>query len=152
MKTLSVLSFVWVLTGCATSGTQMQAGCEARFRQFQEIYWCTHDAVVARNPGILSDPRAKLYLLKGEQLAQQVDSGKISSLDAKVEWQGLYVQLKSAKDQEIMAMTALTLRSIEASRPVSPPVATVPSAALRAPQQVNCTSTVGARTISTSCQ
>jgi hypothetical protein len=61
-----------LLVGCATSGTEMQAECEARYAKFPDIFNCTHDAVMARNPGIMRDARAKLYLLRGEQLAGQV--------------------------------------------------------------------------------
>jgi hypothetical protein len=58
-----------LLAGCAASGTEMQAECEARYAKFPDIFNCTHDAVMARNPAIMRDARVKLYLLRGEQLA-----------------------------------------------------------------------------------
>ena len=133
------------LTACATSGTQMQAECESRHNLFSEIFQCTYEAVASRNPSILQDARAKLYLLRGEQLAIQTLEGKVSSLDAKVSWQQLYVQLKSARDQEIMAIMNATSRSLEASRATAPQI-TNPA------RSVNCTSTKLGSTAYTTCQ
>lgn len=158
-----------LLTGCATSGTELQAECEALHGKFPDVYRCTYDAVAARNPRILKDARAKLYLLRGEQLAQQVESGKLSSLDAKVAWQQLFVELKAANDQEVMAaigamsqaMTAGAAAARAATPPTQPMVVTAPAAPplaviaptpplLQTPVQVNCTSRIeGNRVIST---
>jgi hypothetical protein len=126
----------------------MQVECEARFDKFPDIYRCTHDAVVARNPAILQDARAKLYLLRGEQLAQEVDAGQRSNIDAKVEWQRLYVELKTAKDQEIMSALAAMPRSpalVPAAAPTASPTPTVVNS------QVNCTSNLLGGTVYTNC-
>lgn len=159
-----------LLAGCATSGTEMQAECEALHSKFPDIYHCTYSAVAARNPRILKDARAKLYLLRGEQLAQQVDDGKLSSLDAKVAWQQLYVELKSANDQEVMAaissLSQVMAASAAAMRAATPPpqsmiyaAPTTPSAPPtiapismfpKPPTQINCTSRIeGDRVVST---
>jgi hypothetical protein len=60
MKKLLSLSVISLLVGCATSGTQMQADCEEKYKDFTEIYQCTYDSIVAKNPKILKDPMAKL--------------------------------------------------------------------------------------------
>lgn len=132
------------LASCATSGTEMQAECEAKFREFPEIFQCTYDAVASRNPGILKDARAKLYLLKGEQLTREVTEKKISSLDAKVAWQRLYVELKTAKEQEVAESLSSLSRSLESARS---------RAASPAPtMSVNCTSTRLGSSVQTTCQ
>lgn len=95
-----------VLAGCAT-GTQMQAECEGRFNHFPDIFQCTKDSIAQRNPRIMQDARAKMYLLRGEQLVQSVVEGKMSSLDARVEWQKLYVQLRGDAESEAARNAAI---------------------------------------------
>jgi hypothetical protein len=90
------------MSACATTGSEMKAECEAKFTKFPEIYRCTFDAVAKRNPDIMNNPRGKLYLLKGEQLAQEVESGKLSDIDAKVIWQEQLVKLRSENDKAIL--------------------------------------------------
>jgi hypothetical protein len=85
-----------LIAGCAT-GTAMQGECETQHTSFPEIYRCTYDSIAKRSPNILQDGRAKLYLLRGEQLAQEVADGRMNSLDAKVLWQQLYVELKKCQ-------------------------------------------------------
>ena len=94
----------------------MQRECESTFREFPEIFQCTYENVSKRSPEILKDARAKLYLLRGEQLAMEVIQQKITSLDAKVSWQKLYVELQTAKDQEMAAAISSISRSIEANQ------------------------------------
>ncbi len=105
-----------VLASCATSGTEMQAECEAKFQEFPEIFQCTYENVVGRNPRILQDARAKLYLLRGEQLAVEVLEKSTSTLSAKVSWQRLFVELKTAKDQEMAGAFEAVSRGLEATR------------------------------------
>lgn len=148
MKKLICTSLVILLSACATSGTEMQAECEGQYTKFSEIYWCTYEAIAKRNQSILTDARAKLYLLRGEQLAQEVDDGKISSLDAKVLWQKLYVELKTAKDQEIAAGLSSLTRSIELSRAAFPTV----TPTLAPSPQIHCTSQSVGHSVFTNCQ
>ena len=79
------------LSACVGVGTTIQANCEAQYTEFPAIYQCTHDHIVKKDPSILRDQRAKLYMLRGEQMAQEVKEGKLSSIDAKVRWQKLYI-------------------------------------------------------------
>jgi hypothetical protein len=108
MKIIFLMFLCVVISSCAVSGTEMQAECESQFREFPEIFQCTYENVASRNPRILQDARAKLYLLRGEQLAIEVLEKKITNLEAKILWQKLYVQIKTAKDFE----TALAIQSI----------------------------------------
>jgi hypothetical protein len=86
----------------------MQAQCEAANpASFPSMFSCTQSAIMARNPGIMGDARAKLYMLRGEQLAAQVTAGKITDLDARVEWQRLFVELRQARDAEVFQMMAV---------------------------------------------
>ncbi len=123
----------------------MQAECEAKFREFPEIFQCTYDNVASRNPRILQDARAKLYLLRGEQLAVEVLEKKTGNINAKVAWQRLYVELKAAKDQEMAAAFDSISRSLEATR-----LQTLQQKQLN--RTVNCTSNrIGSSTYTT-CQ
>lgn len=140
MKKLFLL-LCTLLAGCAT-GTMMQAECESKHSQFPDIYRCTYDSIAQRSPHILQDGRAKLYLLRGEQLAQEVTEGRMSSLDAKVLWQQLFVQMKSAKDAESLAATDAVSRYLMATRAARP----APS------QTVNCSSTKIGNTVDTTCR
>lgn len=130
-----------VIIGCAT-GTAMQAECESQHTKFPAIYQCTRDSIATKSPNILQDGRAKLYLLRGEQLAQEVNEGRMSSLDAKVLWQQLYVELKSAKDNDSLAAMDSVSRYLAASRTARP---------LQTPN-VNCTSTQYGNTAYTNCR
>lgn len=139
MKKLLLMACV-LIAGCAT-GTAMQGECEAQHTNFPDIYRCTYDSISKRSPNILQDGRAKLYLLRGEQLAQEVTDGRMNSLNAKVLWQQLYVELKSAKDTESLAAMDSVSRHLAASRTAQPPQAT----------SVNCTSTKYGNTVDTNC-
>lgn len=125
-----------VIAGCAT-GTAMQAECESQYTKFPDIYQCTRESVATRSPYILEDGRAKLYLLRGEQLAQEVIDGRMSSLDAKVLWQKLWVELKGAKDRESLERMDSVSRYLAASRKANP---------------VNCTSRQSGNTVDTTCR
>jgi len=116
MQRISSILIVTMLASCAISGREMQAECETKFRGFPEIFQCTYDNVASRNPSILQDARAKLYLLRGEQLAVEVLEKKTSNISAKVAWQQLYVELKAAKDREMAAAFDSISRSLEAAR------------------------------------
>lgn len=95
---------ILLLSACATSGTQLKAECEAKYTKFPDIYRCTYDAVVKQRPDILSEPKGRLYLLRGEKLAHDVESGKISDIDAKVIWQEHLVKLKAERESEAAAV------------------------------------------------
>jgi hypothetical protein len=124
-----------VLAGCAT-GSQIQAQCEARFERFADMYRCTASEIAKTAPSITNDARAKLYLLRGEQLAEQVERGQISNIDAKVAWQQLFVELKSASARDIA----------NALQAMPRPVPTTRSPA------VTCNSQVIGSSIATNCQ
>ena len=123
----------------------MQAECEVKFKEFPDIFQCTYDNVVARNPRILEDARAKLYLLRGEQLAVEVLEKTRSSLSAKVAWQSLYVELKGAKDREMATAFESISRNLEATR-----LQNIQRS--QANRTVNCTSNRLGSSVYTTCQ
>ena len=123
----------------------MQAECEVKFKEFPDIFQCTYESVVARNPRILLDARAKLYLLRGEQLAVEVLEKKTSSLSAKVSWQRLYLELKAAKDQEMAAAFESVSRSLEGAR-----LQNIQQS--QANRTINCTSNKLGSSVYTTCQ
>ncbi len=158
MKSATIASLALSLAACAGPGSVIQAECEALHTEFSPMYWCTRQTIAARSPGVMSNDRAKLYLLRGEQLAREVDEKRISSLDAKVLWQELFVSLKAANDQEANAAAASMARGLEAARaayqpPLQPqtPVLYVPPA-VGSPVRVNCTSTAVGGVVQTVCK
>lgn len=146
---LPVLTAI-ALTACAGAGTVIQTECESTFREFPEIFQCTYEGVASRNPEILQDDRAKLYLLRGEQLAAEVLEKKISSLDAKIAWQRLYVELKEKKEQETVAALGAISKSLEAARSAGPPPRTTTAIIMPHPA-ISCRSTKLGTTIYTTC-
>jgi len=147
---LPVLTAI-ALTACAGAGTVIQAECESKFREFPEIFQCTYEGVASRNPEILQDGRAKLYLLRGEQLAVEVLERKISSLDAKVAWQRLYVELKAAKEQETIAAIGAVSKSLDAARAATPPSPQTTPVVVVPNLSISCRSTKLGTTIYTTC-
>ena len=145
MKAAAAMASLF-LVACAGPGTVIQAECEALHADFSPMYWCIRNAVATRNPEIMAHARAKLYLLRGEQLAREVDEKRIASLDAKVLWQELFVSLKAANDQEAMAAAAAMARGLDVARaayqpPSSPLVPVLANPApMRGPTTMNCTS------------
>lgn len=96
-----ILVLFTILTGCASSTgiytlKANQSQCEQQSDEFLTIFECTkaqlktlqqnkQDAQVTQS--------AELYLLKGEQLKEKVLNDEMTNLDAKYEWQKLYVEL-----------------------------------------------------------
>ena len=152
MRTISTaiaVSLSLTLLGCAT-GTRMQAECETKFHEFPEMFQCTYDAIVANSPGILQDARAKLYMLRGEQLAVAVVRHQMSSLDAKVEWQKEYLNMKAGKEQEEMAAVMAISAGMQAGQAAQP--ATAPLGVPRtANTMINCTSSKIGSNVYTNC-
>lgn len=93
-------------TGCATTTVgDNQAECENHYSAFAEIVACTKESF-ANDSTAKNDANFKLYILKGDQLAEKVRSKEISDLDAKVEWQKLYIELKNSEEKEEAAAAA----------------------------------------------
>jgi hypothetical protein len=133
---------IMLLSACAITGTEMKAECESKFSKFPDIYRCTYDAVTKQNPDILKDPRGKLYLLRGEQLTQEVEGGKLSDIDAKVIWQEQLVKLRSENEKEASAI----MNSM-------PKTTTMPTYQLpTGKQSINCTSQQFGSTVNTNCR
>ena len=87
------------LTGCATVANY-QAECERSNPAFGGTVACL-ERTFAENPRLGNNPRGKLYILKAKQLSQQVDAGQKSELDARVELQQLYVELRNQELNEM---------------------------------------------------
>ena len=95
MKKLLTLGLVLFLTGCAPTKmmSMKQNSCESQFSKFEDVVSCTKEAYkkdgMARENG-----DTKLYFLKGDQLVQKLKNGEITEIDARTEWQSMYVDLK----------------------------------------------------------
>lgn len=90
-----MIKYIWLvllISGCASVGMK-QSECELQYTAFEDIYTCTKTAT-ASDLRTKTNQGYKMYMLKGEQLSQQVREKKISDLDARVEWQNLFIQLK----------------------------------------------------------
>lgn len=86
-----------LLSACAsTTGIYSlkdnQNKCEQNATQFTTIFECTKQRLQADTSKPLSES-AELYILKGEQLKEKVAKNEMTDLDAKFEWQKLYVEL-----------------------------------------------------------
>lgn len=124
LRTAGIVAMAAILGGCAT-GTQMQAECEAKEKAFPDVVRCTRQSIAERAPSKLREPSAKLYLLRGEQLATDVEAGKISDIDARVAWQKLYIELfEPTKEDRAAAMRALSRIQLSPVTPARPPVST----------------------------
>jgi len=66
------------------------------------------DSKIAQDGRLSRHPGVKLYMLKANQLSQQVQAGSISELDAKVELQALFVQLDNQNQAEVSRILANT--------------------------------------------
>lgn len=95
MRIIFILSLAAIIAGCASVNT-IQADCESTTSTFKELASCVTDGV-RKEPSLAGSDEGKLYLLKVEQLGGQVETGKISDLDARVELQQLAVQLKAIR-------------------------------------------------------
>lgn len=99
-KSISIITLL-LITGCtSTTGIYTlkatQTRCEKASEQFLNIFECTKLQLNEiqqnqQNPEVTQS--AKLYLLKGEQLKEKVLKNEVTDLDAKNEWQKLYVEL-----------------------------------------------------------
>ena len=148
MRVLINILVTMLLLGCAASGTQLQTNCESKFKEFTEIYQCTYDSIISHNPSILKDPLAKLYMLRGEQLALNVTRQQMSSVDAKVEWQKQFIELKQMKEQEV----SLVLQAISAVPQQQPQYVQPQVNISKVGPAVICTSNKIGGTIYTNCQ
>lgn len=97
MKIVALLTVTLFLFSCA-SVSQKQSLCEAQFTKFSDVVSCTKNHFV-RDPRAKDNAAFKLYILKGEQLAQMIEQGKLTELDARVEWQELYLTLKNKEGE-----------------------------------------------------
>lgn len=94
---LAIVVLAVGLGGCMTTSVgQLQTGCETSSQNFPEMAACLRNAVVSSgSTRMQNSPEVKLYLLKADQLAQRVQNKEISDLDARVELQQLYVNLRN---------------------------------------------------------
>jgi len=68
---------------------------------FSEMVLCLKTAIAEdRRPAMSSDARVKLYVLKAEQLRQQVQRGELTDLEARLALQELYVRLRQEENVE----------------------------------------------------
>lgn len=95
MRKLIIVAIL-LMTGCANIGTK-QATCEQQYEKFSQIVSCTKVAI-DENKQWKNDAEAKYYVLRGEQLIEDINSGKITELGARAEWQKLYVELKQNEE------------------------------------------------------
>ncbi|MEI6514038.1 MAG: hypothetical protein WCO51_12320 [bacterium] len=105
-----------LLVGCANV-QKLQAGCEATTSTFAAMAECLKAQVAdSSNPRLKNSPEVKLYLLKADQLTQQVSDKKISELDARVELQQLFVQLYQNEKSNSAASSAAATAAYNATR------------------------------------
>lgn len=106
IKSIAMSLIIWIAAGCATATVgSYQAACEKRHSNFSEMVLCLKAAIAEdRRPTNWLDPldrrqmssnaSVKLYILKAEQLTQQVQRGELTDLEARLALQELYVRLQ----------------------------------------------------------
>ena len=111
--TLALLLPCALLASCTTVG-MMQASCEKTSSTFPELAACLKEAIASSGNSLMQNsPEVKLYMLKAEQLSQRVQHQEISDIDARVELQTMYVNLKNQED----ATRARAAAAYNANRP-----------------------------------
>lgn len=103
MRYLIILA-PFIFIGCATVGSYQQE-CEKNNSSFQAMVKCLNTSI-SSNSRMSNDANVKMYLLRAEQLNQKVSNNELSDIDAKVELQKTYLELKHTSDSEIKANTA----------------------------------------------
>jgi hypothetical protein len=94
IKPIAMSLIICIAAGCATVGTY-QEGCEKQHSDFSEMVLCLKAAIAGdRRPAMSSDAGVKLYVLKAEQLGQQVQRGELTDQEARLTLQELYVRLR----------------------------------------------------------
>ena len=70
---------------------QAYLNCESMHSEFNDVFECIQADELTKN---LKTDEVDLLLLKGEQLKEKIDQGKLSSADAKFEWKKLIYDIK----------------------------------------------------------
>jgi hypothetical protein len=114
---LALIAFL--IAGCAApvKVSTIQEKCEAQYPQFPDIVKCTRTNLLSAYPASASDASAKLYFLKGEELSEKLAKGQITNIQAKTQWQELFVQLKTAEDTGNANASANSINTYNAIRP-----------------------------------
>jgi hypothetical protein len=68
--------------------------CEQTHSQFVEIYECLKSDL-----SLVKNDEIELYLLKGEQLKEKLDLGKMTEADARYEWKKLLYDIKQLRSE-----------------------------------------------------
>ncbi|MDO8597907.1 MAG: hypothetical protein Q7R45_14955 [Sulfuricaulis sp.] len=123
-NSLTLALICLVLASCTTVG-QIQASCEATSKTFLALADCLKVAIADSDSSRMKNsPEVKLYLLKAEQLSQRVRNNEMSDLDARVELQTLYVNIKGQEDANRAARAAASAAGRAASSAGGPKTAT----------------------------
>lgn len=97
-RNIVTTSVVVLLTGCA--GLQdYQASCEQKHQTFPAFAACYKTEVLADRRAA-GDPHVKLLLLKTDQITERVKAGRLSDLDARVEFQQAFVGIRESAMSE----------------------------------------------------
>lgn len=107
MKLITALMCLcYLVTGCATPIAKKQGACEDKFTVFADVVKCTKETFMSDPNARVKDPKVKLYFLKGDQLVEKLQKGEITELDARTEWQNLFVELSGKASAESAAAAA----------------------------------------------
>jgi hypothetical protein len=106
MRALMIALMTLLIAGCATPIMKKQLACEDQFSKFSELVNCTKESFMADPLARTKDPKVKLYFLKADLLVEQVKTGQISELEARTEWQNLFVELGGKATAESAAAAA----------------------------------------------
>jgi hypothetical protein len=98
VKFFIILFLFVILTSCSTAYKepvvlmdQAYLNCETLHSEFIDVFDCIKSDESTKN---LKTDEVDLLFLKGEQLKEQINQGKLSSIDAKFEWKKLIFDIK----------------------------------------------------------
>lgn len=117
------LYFIVFLIGCSSvSIGKIQTTCESMYSSFQQVISCTKDSLRAQRPNAFNFAEVKFYFLKADELVDAINRGQITEIQAKVQLQQVYLNLKASSDAQSQAAmnTMLQLQQIQnQQRPVN---------------------------------
>jgi hypothetical protein len=103
------MRFTWlyflglILSGCGMANmiSMNQSLCEKEYEKFEDVVSCTKEAY--KNQHLARDSEStKLYFLKGDLLVEKLKKGEITELDARTQWQELFVEMKKGHGSTVV--------------------------------------------------
>lgn len=140
IRKTSALIAVITLSGCATVA-EYQNQCESKHQKLVDVASCLEQATKS-DSRMSNAANVKLYVLAAKYLGSQVDEGKLTDMQARLELQNFYVKLKkeeAASDAEYSQRLQQALLGMQAAQSLSQPAAPVIVTPIKTNSTTTCT-------------